>query len=91
MATSPQPSSSYQDQISPTDESDESTDTQFVPAEVMANILGSVFHPETVAYLDQLVETCLYGDDRVAVVIGLVDEGIRNAIKSGFIKSRTAK
>ena len=50
-----------------------------------------ILHPETIAYLGLLAETCLYGDTVDVVAIALIDEGIRNAIKNRFIKSRTEK
>lgn len=59
--------------------------TNQLSKEMVDDIIKSIFHPRTQHYISQLAETCLYGDNLRDVVIGLVDEGIRNAIKNGFI------
>lgn len=49
------------------------------------NSMQFTLHPATNAYLDQLAATNIYGNTRVAVAVALIDEGIRKALKHGFI------
>ena len=51
------------------------------------NEITLVLHPDTLAYLAMIAETSLYGDSVEAVAIGLIDQGIRNAVKDRFIES----
>lgn len=60
--------------------------TKELPPEMVDDVIKSILNPRTVDYIHQLAETCLYGDNWRNTLIGLVDEGIRNAIKHGFIK-----
>ena len=62
---------------------DEDTDKR---SEFIAeNSMQFMLHPATNAYLDKLAATSIYGITRVSVAIALIDEGIRNALKNGFI------
>lgn len=55
--------------------------------EMVDDIIKGIFHPRTSEYIGQLANTYLYGDGFRNTIIGLVDEGIRNAIKDGLIKN----
>jgi len=63
-----------------------SDDYDEIEALIQLNTLAIAIHPQTMAYLDQLASTGLYGSDRVTTALSLIDEGVRNAIKNGFIK-----
>lgn len=49
---------------------------------------GVTLSDETIRYLEDLVSTGTHGSDVVAVMRTLIEEGVRNAIREGFIERR---
>ena len=49
---------------------------------------GVVLSETTVQYLEDLASSGTHGADVVAVMRSLIEEGVRNAIREGFIEKR---